>query len=225
MTKIAEHIQYLSGVPTGFIADALGKLELWFQATVGILPLRGFEDSKVGGPVVTVKYAPLQNAMAAPRKRNFFEILNDLPQGAVICVQGGSGTAVHGDNQTDMAKRAGAAAIVSEGGSRDISGLREVGLPVWAEGPALRGGKTKWEIVAFNVPIELGSVQVSPGDFIFADECGAVVVPKDLLEKVVQITREVEGVERELEEMRNRGDASPEEVARVYSKKGAKAAA
>lgn len=217
-------LDYLKGVPSGFITDALGKLELWFQATVGILPLRGFEDSKIGGPVVTIKFAAMQIDMSKPRRRNFFEVLDKLPAGAIICVQGGQGTAIHGDNQADMAKRAGAAGIISEGGSRDIAGLRDVGLPVFAEGPALRGGKTKWEMVDLNVPIELGGVQVKPGDFIFADESGAVVVPKDLLGRVAEVCREVDRIEAELVAARERG-TTPAELAALYAEKGLKAVA
>lgn len=217
-------LAYLTGVPTGFITDALGKLELWYQATVGILPLRGFEDSKIGGPVVTIKFAAMQIDPSKARRRNFFEVLDNLPKGAVICVQGGQGTAIHGDNQADMAKRAGASGIVSEGGSRDVAGLREVGLPVFAEGPALRGGKTKWEMVDLNVPIELGGVYVKPGDYIFGDESGTVVVPEELLGRVAEVCRDVDRIEAELVAARERG-TTPEELAALYAKKGLKATA
>jgi regulator of RNase E activity RraA len=219
----AEAITYLASIPTGYISDALGKIELWFQTTVGILPLRGFEDHKVGGPVATVKFAPMRNAMAASRKMNFFSFLAALPPGSVICVEGGADTAVHGDNQTDMCKRAGAAALISEGGSRDLSGLREVGLPVWAQGPALRGGRTKWELVSFNEVINLGGVRVYPGDYIFADECGCVVVPKEHLARVYELTKQVDKIEADLVAFRNDPNKTPEDVAALYAKKSEKA--
>jgi regulator of RNase E activity RraA len=221
----AEVVNYLTSIPTGYISDALGKIELWFQTTVGILPLRGFEDHKVGGPVATVKFAPMRNAMAATRKMNFFSFLDALAPGSVICVEGGSDTAIHGDNQTDMCKRAGAVALISEGGSRDLSGLREVGLPVWAQGPALRGGRTKWELVSFGEPINLGGVRVYPGDYIFADECGCVVVPKEVLPRVYELSKQVDKIEADLVAFRNDPSKTPEEVAALYAKKSEKAKA
>jgi regulator of RNase E activity RraA len=49
--------------------------------------------------------------------------------------------------------------------------------------------------VEYNVPIECGEISVSPGDLVFADYDGIVVVPKAIVEEVVRratdkVTRE-----------------------------------
>jgi regulator of RNase E activity RraA len=217
---IKQAVEYLTKVPTGFVMDALAKMDYMYQGTMGLLPLRGFEDAKVGGPAVTVKFSPVRNTVG-PRM-SLFSVLNGIAPGSIICVQGGGETSVHGDNQADMCKRAGVVAIVSAGGVRDLAGVRAVGMPIWSPGPSIRSMRTRWEMVAFNQPIEMGGVQVENGDYVFADECGAVVVPKAMLLRTAQVAREVELIEDDLEDMRANGNPTPDEVQAVYAKKSAK---
>ena len=42
-------------------------------------------------------------------------------------------------------------------------------------------------VTAYNVPVECGDVLVHPGDFVFADYDGVVVVPKDAVKQVVDL--------------------------------------
>lgn len=47
----------------------------------------------------------------------------------------------------------------------------------------------KWQITEFEVPVIMpgihGNVEISPGDYIFGDQDGVLVIPKDLVEKVI----------------------------------------
>ena len=42
-------------------------------------------------------------------------------------------------------------------------------------------------VTAYNVPVECGEVIVSPGDFVFADFDGIVVVPQDIVKEVIAL--------------------------------------
>jgi regulator of RNase E activity RraA len=77
--------------------------------------------------------------------------------------------------------------------------------------------------VSFNEAINLGGVRVYPRDYIFADECGCVVVPRDLLSKVYELTRQVDRIEADLVAFRNDPSKTPEQVAALYAKKSEKA--
>lgn len=42
-------------------------------------------------------------------------------------------------------------------------------------------------VTAYNVPVECGEVLVHPGDFVFADFDGIVVVPKAMVKEVIEL--------------------------------------
>jgi 4-hydroxy-4-methyl-2-oxoglutarate aldolase len=211
-------IDYLGAQGCGVVTDALAKLGLLTQGTFGIFPLRGFEDRKVAGRAVTVKFGP-PRATEHPRP-NWFSVIDLIQPGDVLCVQAGLHLAFTGDVQASMAKRAGATAMILDGSARDAAGLRQVDLPVWAKQLATRLPRNLFELVGFNLPVELGGVQVLPGDVVVADEDGVVVVPGGIVERVADLTREVVAMEAEIEEVVASG-GSPSEVANLYAKKGA----
>lgn len=213
-------MEYLATLPTGFITDALSKMNLMYQSTMGIFPLRGFEDAHIGGPVATIKYAPLRPTGAKP-KVSFFEALKSVKPGSVLCIEAAPHLTFSGDNQANMAKKAGVIGVVLDGGTRDISGLRQVGLPFWAQQPATRLMSSQWELAEYDVPINLGGVQVKPGDFIVADEDGTVVVPEEVIEQTAELAAEVVRIEDQLEKLINSG-GSADEVAALYARKGVK---
>ena len=45
-------------------------------------------------------------------------------------------------------------------------------------------------VTAYNVPVECGEVIVNPGDFVFADFDGVVVVPKLVVQEVIELAAE-----------------------------------
>jgi len=211
---------YLATLPTGFVADALGKMNLMHQGTIGIYPIRGFEDAHIAGPVVTIKFAPVR-ATGVRKPLSFFEVIKNFKPGTVICTQAGEYMTFTGDIQTYMAKQAGIVGMILDGSPRDLAGLRSVGLPIWSKRPATRLMSSLWELSGFNVPIELGGVQTHPGDFVVADEDGAVIVPQEVLEQTAELAHFVAEIEEELEKA-TKGGASLDEVAAIYARKGAK---
>ncbi len=107
------------------------------------------------------------------------------------------GTAVTGDIVALMAKNAGCAAIVIDGAVRDLSGLEDVGLPVFACGltpnSCVRSGPGK-----VGLPIVAGGVRVEAGDLVMGDRDGVVVVPKSEITRVVGVMSEIRAAEAAL---------------------------
>lgn len=98
----------------------------------------------------------------------------------------GSGTL--GDILALRAKHLGAAGIVTDGGVRDYTAVKEIGLPVFTQGPhpAVLGRKhVPWES---DVAVACGNATVIPGDIIVGDDDGVIVIPRDLVESVVDAT-------------------------------------
>lgn len=102
----------------------------------------------------------------------------------------------------------GASGIIVHGRVRDLAELKTLGIPVWSRGTSVVGAGEGTKVWAREVPLLLGDVEVSPGDIICADpeEQGVVVVPKDLVGKVLELCPKLtEADERVVEDVKGGG--------------------
>lgn len=88
-----------------------------------------------------------------------------------------------------MAQRGSTGALV-DGGVRDTRALREHEFPVFARYRTPVQSIGRWKVTEYQVAVAvLGAtvklVTVNPGDFILADEDGAVVIPQGRVEEVL----------------------------------------
>ncbi|NOX40219.1 MAG: RraA family protein [Alphaproteobacteria bacterium] len=123
------------------------------------------------GPVCTVKVYPGDNLMV-------HKALDIAQPGDVVVIDtsGSDTAAVLGDLISNKAIHRGIAGFIIDGLIRDLPGVIECGLPVYARGvtpfgPLHRG---PGEI---NYPISCGGIVVQPGDIVTADKSGVTVVP------------------------------------------------
>ena len=116
----------------------------------------------------------------------------------VFDARGEQETGVLGDIYAAQIKANGGVALVTDGCTRDIPEMEEVGLPIFARGVSGNGFGTRHLAADQNVPIQCGGVLVMPGDVIVGSEIGVVVIPSALAEKVAEeAARQVEAVLRE----------------------------
>ncbi len=192
-----ETLDLLRRTPTGIINDALGLAGVK-GAVAGIRPARGFEDMRIAGPALTIDYAPAKGIGAYPR--SIYEVYYEAAAGQVVVMAGhGADYAFTGDNQAHAAKQHGIAAIVIDGGARDVAGIRAVGMPLFITAPSPRVHNGVYDVVGVNVPVQIGGVQVNPGDVVVGDEDGIVVIPQQILATVVENVRIVTDVEDQME--------------------------
>ena len=132
------------------------------------------------GPACTVKVFPGDNLMV-------HKALDAAKPGDVVVIDtsGSQRNAVLGDLVTNKARHRGIAGFVVDGLVRDLAGLKEVGLPVFARGvtpfgPLHRGPGE------LNYPISCGGIVVKAGDIIVADRNGVVVVHKEFAQDVIE---------------------------------------
>jgi regulator of RNase E activity RraA len=83
-----------------------------------------------------------------------------------------------GELLTTAAQVRGAAGALMDGLVRDVKAIRRMGFPVFHGGIGPLDSKGRGKIVALDVPIECAGVRVSPGDLIFGDADGVIVVPQ-----------------------------------------------
>ena len=86
---------------------------------------------------------------------------------------------------TRMMKR-GAAGVVTDGGLRDSPGIAALPFPVYMQGPSAPTNLIHHHAVDLNVPIACAGVGVFPGDVIFGDQEGVVVIPHHLADEVAK---------------------------------------
>jgi regulator of RNase E activity RraA len=89
----------------------------------------------------------------------------------------------------------GVAGFVSDGGLRDSTTIAELDMPVFFGGPAAPLNLVRHHAVDTNVPIGCGDVPVFPGDVVFGDDEGVVVVPRHLADEVARDAAEQELLE------------------------------
>jgi 4-hydroxy-4-methyl-2-oxoglutarate aldolase len=83
---------------------------------------------------------------------------------------------------------------VIDGAVRDAGGLKKLGFPTFCKGVTPRNYHypVSAEYGAVNVPVNCGGVSVSPGDLIFGDEDGVIVIPKEMVSNVAKlVSREI----------------------------------
>ena len=107
------------------------------------------------------------------------------------CVQvidtGGDDSVAHfGDISGKLARKFGAQGAVIDGYTRDAKILAQDKFPVFCKGTQPTDAYGRWQIVEYQTPIALpgaeGQVAVQPGDYIFGDADGVLVVPQALAE-------------------------------------------
>ena len=129
------------------------------------------------------------------KRSALWSVFETVQPGDVLVVQafGDAYTGCMGEMLVTYFKGRGGAGVVVDGCVRDWPRIREIGTPIWTRGftpnYASQASLFPW---AYNVPIACSRVLVIPGDIIIADDDGAVLVPANLAELVLQHTTEHE---------------------------------
>ena len=104
--------------------------------------------------------------------------LDDLQRGEVYVCTGSSPTyALWGELMSTAAHNRGAAGAVVDGFSRDTRGIVKLGFPTFSHGRFAQDQRARGKVIDFRCAIRLGDVDIAPGDIVFGDLDGVLVVP------------------------------------------------
>ena len=163
----AKTLAAFKDAPTGFVVDAIGRAGALDHRIRPVWKGPHFVGSAL--PVWTTARDNL-----AP-----YAAISFAKPGDVMLIATGAyeGAAVIGDVVVGMMRNAGIAAAVTDGLVRDVQGIAEVGIPVYARGltpnsPFKHGPGT------IGLPIAIGGQAVEPGDLVVGDGDGVVIVPR-----------------------------------------------
>ena len=188
-------------VPTGYIADVQGRRG---ALDCGIKPL--FDFPAFAGPAVTVNTVPDDNLAV-------FAAMGTVQPGdvLVIATNNWTGSAVMGDLVAAMFKNSGVAGVVTDGAVRDLAGINEVGLPVYARGLTANSSQKNGP-GTIGAEIAIGGVIVRPGDIMVGDRDGLAVLARERIPEALEGITAIRERERNIEERIAAGMTMPDWV-------------
>jgi regulator of RNase E activity RraA len=114
------------------------------------------------------------------------EALDSMKADEVYLAAGSSPRyALWGELMSTAARARGAAGAVLAGYTRDTNGILEMNFPVFCYGSYAQDQRGRGQVVDFRVPLEINGVTIQPGDIIFGDIDGVVVLPRKIEHIVV----------------------------------------
>jgi 4-hydroxy-4-methyl-2-oxoglutarate aldolase len=108
----------------------------------------------------------------------------------------------------------GGVGVVTDGGTRDVAGIRRLGVPVFAASITPRDSFGRALVTGYGEPVTCAEVDVTPGDLVRCDEDGVVVVPAALAADALAAAEEKLGLERLVAAALERGETAADLYAR-----------
>jgi RraA family protein len=203
----AEIVEEYREHDVAMVSDTMNRL---YTMTARIKPLTP-ASTTILGQACTVKVFPGDNLLV-------HKALDILRPGEVLVVDAmaSDDTAVMGDLVAHKFLHRGAAGFVIDGVVRDIDGIRKAGLPLFACGVTVRGPLQRGP-GEINYPVQCGGVVVQPGDIIYGDASGVVVIPRGSAEDLLVHLRGRSARERDYVAAVYRGDFSTDWVQQIVT--------
>lgn len=169
------------------LSDVLDDLG-WRRQTLdpGLVPL----DSGLVlmGRAFTAIAAEVSDIPAEPYKLQMEAVDAIGPEEVFVVQTGGSDKAAFWGELLSTACRArGGTGAVVDGLCRDTRRIREMGFPVYARGTRPADSKGRLDVIAYQVPVEIGGVRIEPGDILFGDSDGITVVPRQAERQAIEL--------------------------------------
>lgn len=175
------------------IGDILDKMHRYHQfLPARVQPIR--EHMVVAGRAMTVleadAFEELSDGHNPIMKQNFglmLEALDDLKEDEVyICTGSSPSYALVGELMCTRMQILKAAGAVVNGYHRDTKGIVELDFPCFSYGRYAQDQGPRGKVIDFRVPIEIEGVRVNPGDIVFGDLDGVVIIPREIEREVIE---------------------------------------
>jgi 4-hydroxy-4-methyl-2-oxoglutarate aldolase len=168
----------------GDILDQLGFVHQFLPAQIS--PLQpGMRLVGRAMPVLVSDVFDKESTSAGPLSSKPFglmlEALDDLQRDEVYIASGASlRYALFGELMATRAKHLGAAGAVLDGYVRDAGGIESLDFPCFGRGVYAQDQGPRGKVMDFRCSIEIEGVRISPGDLLFGDREGVIVIPKQV---------------------------------------------
>ena len=198
-TVFGPHKDQLYSAVLADVLDALGHRTSALPPT--LRPLR--PEWRLFGRAATLSAIPVVSEPADPYAVEL-ECIDALRPGDVLVatMNGDRGSALWGELLSTAARGRGATGAVIDGLTRDAAKIVQMDFPVFAAGFSPLDSKGRIDGISHGQPIRIGECVVRPGDWVFGDMDGIVVVPAALADQAFpRALEKVRGENRVREEL------------------------
>lgn len=141
------------------------------------------------GPAFTVSGRVAADADAHETLLQWTGMLSKAKSGHVLVIQPNDSTVSHmGELSAETLKLKGVRGVIADGGARDTEFIIGLGFQVWHRYFSPRDVVGYWMPDAFDQPVKIGDVLITPGDYLFGDLDGLIRIPKETIESVLGLT-------------------------------------
>ena len=177
-----ERLEIFQQVETGCVSDAMIHFGIgaWMK---GILPAD--PEARIYGKASTAYF----DIVTPPREcLTQYELIELCEEGEVMVWNADVDTQIMGGNIYQFAMDHGINGIVIQGHTRDYGEIQKAGGAVFSLGQAIGSSPTNFRATkeTVNIPVAVGGVVVRPGDYIFGDIDGVMVIPYEHVDKVLE---------------------------------------
>jgi 4-hydroxy-4-methyl-2-oxoglutarate aldolase len=142
------------------------------------------------------------------------DALDDLRPGEVYLATGGSQNyAWWGELMSTRAMHLGCTGAVLNGASRDTRGILNLNFPTFSTGRYAQDQRGRGAVADFRVPVQIGQARIEPGDLVFGDLDGVLVIPRQAEEEALRRALEKVATESEVRKAIERGMSANEAFA------------
>lgn len=198
-----EIVERFRGIPSSNIGDMMNRLYCMYG-------IQSINNRTMVGTAFTVK-APMGDNLMVGRALEMAE-----PGDILVIDSGGTmNRSTLGEIMCTYAQVRGLAGIVVDGCIRDVDGIRNMDIPVFARGVTPQG-PYKVGPGEINVPISCGGQAVLPGDILVGDPDGIVVIHKEDAPFVIEAAAQKQAKENEILANYRRGELDRESYRKTY---------
>jgi regulator of RNase E activity RraA len=212
----ADILQAYQEAASSLLTDGMLRLGIgaWMD---DVLPINA-SPVRVCGRARTLKFAR-KNGMKYSSE-TIYSFAESFEPGDIMVISAESTLGwLFGDNVATFCINNGVGGIVTDGRVRDYEPLRQLPLPVFCKGRTTRSFKPDVEVVAVDIPMEVGGAFVRPGDLVIGDYDGIAIAPNSVLGPLIDEMRDVRRLELEqAQAIRER--KSRQEVRAIGDRKG-----
>ena len=175
---------------TAVVSDVLDRQGLLEQAMrARIRPLE--PRMRLVGRAHTMLTADIYQRPENPYQKEIAAVDSLKPGDVMVAATNESErTCLWGELLSTAARARGAAGALIDGHTRDVARILEMGFPLFCTGFRPVDSSSRSVVIDYDCPVLCGGVMVHPGDIVFADIDGVVVIPQDRLQETVQAALE-----------------------------------
>jgi 4-hydroxy-4-methyl-2-oxoglutarate aldolase len=187
---------------TPVVGDIMDEIGCYHQfLPQAIQPMR--ETDKLVGRAMPALMIDVYGPQEQPFGK-LTEALDQLQKNEIYIASGGEMRCAYwGEILTATARKRGAVGAVINGFHRDTPQVMEQAWPVFSRGRYAQDSSVRTQIVDYRCSIEIGGVWVEPGDLIFGDLDGVLVIPQkheaEVIRKALIKARSEKVVRKEIE--------------------------